>query len=62
MIVRRSGIEKLLNFFDMYQLYLPYDMEYHLPEGMRMFTVLDDIVTNISGGISDNGGPNYFKK
>ncbi len=62
MIVRRSAMKKLLNFYEEYQLYHPYDMDYHLPEGMRMFTVLVDVITNIPGGISDNGRPNYLKK
>ncbi len=62
MIIRRSGIEKLLNFFETYQLYHPYDMDYYAPEGMRMLTVLKDVIGNIPGGISDSGGPNYLNK
>ena len=62
MIVRRSGIEKILNFFLEHQVFLPYDIEYILPKGIRMFTVLDDIVSNTPKAPSDNGGPNYLNR
>lgn len=62
MIYRRSGIEKLLNFFKTHQIYLPYDMEYYYPRGIRMYTVLDDVVTNLTKALSDNGQPGYLKK
>lgn len=55
MIIRRSGIEKILNFYKKYGVYHPYDMDYHVPEGMRMFTVLKDIISNKTDAISDNG-------
>lgn len=62
MIYRRSGIKKLLNFFKTYQIYLPYDMEYYLPRGIKMYTVLDDVVTNLTKPISDNAKPYYLEK
>jgi GR25 family glycosyltransferase involved in LPS biosynthesis len=60
MIIRRSGIEKLLKFFLQYGLFLPYDMDMFMPNGMRFFTVLDDIVSNLPQALSDNGVPNYL--
>lgn len=62
MILQRSALEKLLNFYKKYQLYHPIDMDMHAPEGMRMFTVLDDVITNMPGWISDNGHPFYKEK
>lgn len=62
MIIRRSGMKKLLDFYKKYQLYHPYDMDYYLPEGIQVYTVREDVVTNIPGAISDNGGPNYLNK
>lgn len=62
MIIRRFGIEKILNFYKQYQLYHPYDMDYHLPEGINIYTVQTDVVTNIPGAISDNGTPGFLKK
>ena len=59
MILRRSGIEKLLQFFLAHQVFFPYDMDYILPRGLKMYTVLQDIVSNQPGAPSDNGGPNY---
>lgn len=61
MIIRRSGIEKLLDFYEKYQIYHPYDMDYYLPEGINMYTVQKDIVGNIPGGISDNKRPRYLE-
>ncbi len=62
MIVRRSGMEKLLRFFKSRQIFFPYDMEYVLPPGIKLFTVLDDVVSNTPNAASDNGGPNYLNK
>jgi GR25 family glycosyltransferase involved in LPS biosynthesis len=56
-IVRRSGIEKILNFYKTYGPYLPYDMDNYLPNGIRMYTVRKDIVANLVGAPSDNGTP-----
>lgn len=59
MIVRRSGIKKLLDFFKNYQIFLPYDMDFTLPNNIQLYTVLQDVVTTQPGAPSDNGGPNY---
>ncbi len=61
MIIRRSGIEKLLNYFMTYHLFFPYDMEYFFPPGIRLYACTRDIITTIAGGISDNGSPTYEK-
>jgi len=62
MIIRRRGMEKLLNFWKRYQIFLPYDMDFYLPEGIKLLTVKKDIVSNQPRAISDNGGPNYLNK
>ena len=62
MILRRSGIKKLLQFFKANQIFFPYDMEYVLPRGIKLFTVKEDIVSNLTKAISDNGEPNYLNK
>lgn len=59
MIIRRSGMKKLLDFIKAYQIFLPYDMEYTLPPSIRLFTVTEDIVSTQPRAISDNGAPNY---
>jgi len=59
MVIRRSGIEKLLHYFKKYKLFFPYDMEYYFPEGIKLYACTRDIVTNISGGESDNARPSY---
>jgi GR25 family glycosyltransferase involved in LPS biosynthesis len=61
MIVRRSGMKKILNFFKRYQIFLPYDMEYTQPNDIHLYTVLDDIVTTQFDAPTDNGFPNYEK-
>lgn len=60
MILRRTGIKKILQFCKAHQIFFPYDMEYILPPGIRLFSVLNDVVSNLPGASSDNGGPNYL--
>ncbi len=62
MILRRSGIEKILNFLKKYKIFLPYDQEYYLPDGIRMFTVLEDVVTTQTQALSDNLEPGFLEK
>ncbi len=62
MIIRRSGIEKILNFLLTYQIFLPYDMEFYLPDGIKIYTVQDDVVSTTPGSLSDNAKPGYLTK
>jgi len=62
MIVRRSGIKKILQYAKTYNIFLPYDMFFYLPEGMTMYTVRNDVVSTEARAISDNGSPNYLNK
>jgi GR25 family glycosyltransferase involved in LPS biosynthesis len=59
MIVRRSGMRKILEFIKNYQIFLPYDMEYTQPDDIRLFTVQNAVVSTKINSASDNGGPNY---
>lgn len=58
-IIRRSGIEKILNFLKKRKFFLPYDMEYTLPKDIKLYTVTKDIVSHLTGGLTDNGIPGY---
>lgn len=60
MILNRAGIGKLLRYFLAHQIFLPYDMEYILPRGIKLFTVVEDVVSNQPRAPSDNGAPNYL--
>jgi GR25 family glycosyltransferase involved in LPS biosynthesis len=60
MIIRRSGMEKILKFFKRYKLFLPYDMDIYLSPNLHMYTVIEDIVSTQARAPSDNGGPNYL--
>lgn len=59
MIIRRSGMVKLLEYMKKYQLFLPYDMEYTLPPGIRLYSTNYDVVSTQPQAPSDNGAPNY---
>jgi GR25 family glycosyltransferase involved in LPS biosynthesis len=59
MVLRKKGIRKLLEFCKAHQIFFPYDMEYILPEGICLYTVQEDVVSNLPNASSDNGGPNY---
>jgi GR25 family glycosyltransferase involved in LPS biosynthesis len=62
MIVRRSGIKKILKFLKKHKIFLPYDMEFYLPNNIAMYTVRDDVVSTQPKALSDNGSPNYQTK
>jgi GR25 family glycosyltransferase involved in LPS biosynthesis len=62
MILRRSGIEKILNFIKTHNIFLPYDMDFYLPEGIRLIGITNDIVRHQKQALSDNGGANYLNK
>lgn len=59
MIVRKSGMKKILDFLKFYEIFLPYDMEYTLPPDIRLYTVLEDVVSTQPQAPTDNGAPNY---
>lgn len=62
MIIRRSGMEKILKFYQEYSIFLPYDMDFWLIPGIRMYTVNDDIVSTDPTALSDNGTRGYQKR
>lgn len=62
MIIRRSGMKKLLDHFKAYNIYFPYDMEYFFPHDIKLYACKRDIVTTIAGAISDNGNAAYEQK
>lgn len=54
MIIRRSGMKKILDFFKTYKIFVPYDFEFFLHPDINMYTVNDDVVSTIPTAISDN--------
>lgn len=62
MIVTRSGMKKILDFFKTYKIFLPYDMDFFQSPGIRIVGVRYDIVSTLPKALSDNGGPNYLNK
>jgi GR25 family glycosyltransferase involved in LPS biosynthesis len=61
MIIRRSGMKKLLDFFKANKLFFPYDLDCFYPTDIKFYACRRDIVTTTAGGLSDNGGPTYKK-
>jgi GR25 family glycosyltransferase involved in LPS biosynthesis len=61
MILRRSGIKKILNFIKCFHIFLPYDMDYTQPANIRLFCVTEDIVSTQPRALSDNGSPLYLQ-
>jgi GR25 family glycosyltransferase involved in LPS biosynthesis len=57
MIIRRSGMKKLLDYLNTYHIYFPYDIEYFVCPGIQLYACNRDIVTNIAGGVSDTSSP-----
>jgi GR25 family glycosyltransferase involved in LPS biosynthesis len=62
MILRRSGMEKILHHFKSYGIFLPYDMDFWLVPNLQMYTVNRDIVSHAPGSPTDNNLPNYKNK
>lgn len=62
MIIKRSGIKKILSFMKEHKIFLPYDMDFYLPLDIKMFCVQNDVVTTQLRAPSDNGGQNYLNK
>ncbi len=62
MIVRRSGMKKILDFIKTYKIFFPYDMDFCLPNDIRFYAIIKDVVSTQPNALSDNGGPNYIKK
>lgn len=62
MIIRRNGMREMLDYLKNYKIFLPYDMDYQMPTGIRMYTVIDDVVSTQINALSDNGAPYYKDK
>jgi len=62
MIVRRSGMKKILDYFKAKNIFLPYDMDYWLSNTLKMYICNRDIVSTFPRALSDNGAPNYLNK
>jgi GR25 family glycosyltransferase involved in LPS biosynthesis len=58
MIWTRSGMEKVLNFYKKYKIFLPYDLDLVLIPDIRMYSVIEDVVTNMLDVESDLGHEN----
>ena len=61
MIVRRSGMKKILNFIRQYSIFHAIDVDYVLPEGIRLYSLTYDVVSQLTDALSDNFEPNYKK-
>lgn len=59
MILRKSGIRKIYNFIVSHSIFHPYDLDFYLPPGLKIYTVVNNVVSNFPLAPSDNGGPNY---
>ena len=62
MILRRSGVKKILKYFQAHKIYFPYDMDLIFPPTIRLFATTEDVVSNDPQALSDNGGANYLNK
>jgi hypothetical protein len=61
MIIRRSGIKKLLTYFLGRGIFLPIDLEVALAHHIRLFGVNTDVVSWMKELPSDNAYPHYPK-
>lgn len=61
MILRRSGIKKILDFFKKYNIFAPYDIDCFYAENLRIYTCNEKIVSHRINALSDNDSPGYIK-
>lgn len=59
MIVRKSGMKKILKFITHNGIFLPYDLEFYLPNDINLYTTRYDIVSTLTNALSDNGKARY---
>jgi GR25 family glycosyltransferase involved in LPS biosynthesis len=59
MIVRRSGIKKILDFIKQYSIFHAIDVDYVLPQDIRFYSLTYDVVSQLTDALSDNLAPNY---
>ncbi len=62
MIIRRSGIRKLLEFACAHMIFLPYDMDNYFRHDLNRYSFAYDVVSNLLGSLSDNGSPGFKDK
>ena len=62
MIIQRSGIIKLLNYYKIHQIFLLIDLENYVSLDIHLYTVLEDVVSNPLSAPSDNAKPSYKVK
>lgn len=59
MIIRRSGMKKILDYYRKSGVFIPYDMDYWLCPDLKMVCTAKDIVCHRVGALSDNHEPKY---
>jgi hypothetical protein len=57
-LVSRTGMKKMLDFLKE-GFFIPYDMEYTMPNSINLYNIRDDVVSTQPQALSDNGSPNY---
>ncbi len=62
MIIRRSGMQKILDFIKTHKIFFPYDMDFYLPNNITLYALINDVVSTQPNALSDNGKPYYNSK
>jgi GR25 family glycosyltransferase involved in LPS biosynthesis len=62
MIIRKSGLEKIYNFIKDYSVFSAYDMDYYLPDEIKIYCLKTALVASDLLSITDNALPSYLNK
>lgn len=62
MIIRRSGMKKILDYYKTYGIFIPYDMDIWLNPDLKMYSTTRDIISHRAQAPTDNSNPNYLNK
>jgi hypothetical protein len=55
MIWTKKGMEKALRFYEKHKIFMPYDLDLVLIPDIRIYSVMEDVVTNLLNAQSDLG-------
>ena len=55
MIWTKKGIQKALEYYEKYKIFVPYDLDLVLIPGIKIYSVIEDVVTNKLDALSDLG-------
>ncbi|MBS0626746.1 MAG: hypothetical protein JSS09_00865, partial [Verrucomicrobia bacterium] len=58
MIWTKKGLQKVLDYYQKYKIFMPYDLDLSLIPDIKIYSVVEDVVVNKLEALSDLGSIN----